>query len=108
MPAKTILTLLFLISLCVVVILVFRVLPQRMTGHTAAKDEVLVAATTLHAGSLLRAKDVAWRQGGSVEAGQIVRPAIAAGNSAPELDQQAREVYGATLRSNIAAGEPIT
>jgi pilus assembly protein CpaB len=108
-PAKTILTLLFLISLCVVVILVLRVLPQRMIGHTAAaKDEVLVAATALPAGSLLRAKDVAWRPGGSVEAGQIVRHAIAAGNSAPELDQQAREVYGATLRSNIAGGEPIT
>jgi pilus assembly protein CpaB len=108
-PAKTILTMLFLISLCVAVILMFRVLPQRMVGHTtAAKDEVLVAATTLPAGSLLRAKDVAWRQGGPAEPGQIARPAVPAGNSAPELDHQAREVYGATLRSNIMAGEPIT
>ncbi len=110
MPAKTILTLLFLISLCVVVILALRALPQKANGDVAAaRDEVLVAATALPAGTLLRAKDVAWRQSGRAQAGQIVRPPTAAGNPNLELDQQARsELYGAALRSNVMAGEPIS
>jgi pilus assembly protein CpaB len=108
-PAKTILTLLFLISLCVVVILALRALPQKANGGLAAGDEVLVAATALPAGTLLRAKDVAWRQTGGAQAGQIVRPSRAAGNSNLELDQHARsEVYGAALRSNVMAVEPIS
>jgi len=109
-PAKTILTLLFLISLCVVVILALRALPQKANGDVAAaRDEVLVAATALPAGTLLRAKDVAWRQSGRAQAGQIVRPPTAAGNPNLELDQQARsELYGAALRSNVMAGEPIS
>ena len=110
MPAKTILTLLFLISLCVVVILALRALPQKANGDVAAaRDEVLVAATALPVGTLLRAKDVAWRQSGRAQAGQIVRPPTAAGNPNLELDQQARsELYGAALRSNVMAGEPIS
>lgn len=111
MPAKTILTLLFLISLCVVVILALRALPQGMNGDTAAaKDEVLVAATGLPAGTLLRAKDVAWRQIGSgAQAGQIQRPPTAPGNSNLDLDLQPRgEVYGAALRSSVTAGDPIS
>lgn len=109
MPAKTLLTLLFLVSLCVVVILALRALPQKGNGDLpAARDEVLVAATALPAGTLLRAKDVGWRQTGVAQAGQIVRPPTAAGSSNLELDQQARsEAYGAALRSNVMAGEPI-
>ena len=58
---------------------------------------------------MLRAKDVAWRQSGGAQAGQIVRPPTAAGNPNLELDQQARsELYGAALRSNVMAGEPIS
>ena len=67
MPAKMILTLLFFVSLCVVVILALRALPQRMNGGTAeTREEILVAATMLQIGTLLRAKDVSlaadWRQ----------------------------------------------
>jgi pilus assembly protein CpaB len=110
MPAKTILTLLFLISLCVVVILALRALPQgRSIDAASSKDEILVAATALPGGTLLRAKDVAWRHiSGDTQSGQITRPSNAAGNPNPELDQQARaEVYGAALRSSIMADEPI-
>jgi pilus assembly protein CpaB len=109
MPAKTILTLLFLTSLCVVVILAFRALPQGMGGDMASKDEVLVAAAALPGGTLLRAKDVAWQLiVGGVRPGQITRPPNTAGNQNLELDQQARaEVYGAALRSSVVAGEPI-
>lgn len=107
MPAKMILTLLFFVSLCVVVILTLRALPQRITA--SSKGEILVATTSLPAGTLLRAKDVAW-QGvfGGAQPGQITRPANAAGNPNLELDQQARaDVYGAALRNSILADEPI-
>jgi pilus assembly protein CpaB len=110
MPAKAILTLLFLISLCVVVILALRALPQGTNFAIASsKDEILVAATALPGGTLLRAKDVGWRQiFGGVQSGQITRPANAAGKLSLELDHQVRtEVYGAALRSSIVADEPI-
>jgi pilus assembly protein CpaB len=110
MPAKTILTLLFLISLCVVVILGLRALPRGIDVITASsKDEILVAATALPGGTLLRAKDVAWKHIlGGAQSGQITRPPNAAGNPNLELDQQARaEVYGAALRSSVLADEPI-
>jgi len=110
MPAKTILTLLFLISLAVAAMLFLRALSDRGTGDAPAlKDEILVAATPLAAGTLLRAQDVVWRStSGIVEPGQILRPAVAARNAKPELDEQARaEVYGAALRAGVAAGDPI-
>lgn len=110
MPAKTILTLLFLISLAVVVMLCLRALPQRGdSDKMAANSERLVAANSLPPGTLLRAKDVVWQSvAGVVEPGQILRPAGAAGTTSPELDQQARaEAYGAALRSGVKAGEPI-
>jgi pilus assembly protein CpaB len=86
-------------------------LPQRSNGDTAGtREEILVAATTLQIGTLLRAKDVTWQQiGGSAGLGQIARPRTAAGSPNLELDQQARaEVYGAALRSSVTAGEPIS
>jgi pilus assembly protein CpaB len=111
MSAKMILTMLFFASLCVVVILALRALPQRMNGDIAERrEEILVAATTLQIGTLLRAKDVTWQQiGGSAGLGQIARPRTAAGSPNLELDQQARaEVNGAALRSGVTAGEPIS
>jgi hypothetical protein len=54
MPAKMILTLLFFVSLVVVVILALRALPQRMNGDTAeTREEILAAATMLQIGTLL-------------------------------------------------------
>jgi pilus assembly protein CpaB len=111
MPAKTILTLLFMASLCVVAVLALRALPQTASlAPGGAKDEVLVAATGLPAGTLLRAKDVAWQPlAGRADAGQILRPANPGGQPDPERDQQARaEVYGAALRNAAKAGEPIS
>ena len=111
MSAKMILTLLFVVSLCVVVILAFRALPQRINGDKAeTREEILVAATGLQIGTLLRAKDVAWQQiSGNAGLGQIARPRTPAGNLNLELDQQARaEVYGAALRAGVMAGEPIS
>ena len=57
MAAKTILTVLFLISLGVVVILGLRALPQRGDVDTGARDEILVTTAALPPGALLRAND---------------------------------------------------
>ena len=62
MPAKTILTLLFLISLGVIAVVSLNALPQRVNADTASsRTEILVAAAALPAGTLLRAKDVKWQ-----------------------------------------------
>jgi pilus assembly protein CpaB len=113
MRAKTILTVLFLISLAVAVIVLLKALPE-MAGASApeaAKDEILVATVPLAAGTLLRAQDVTWHPiTRPVEPGEIVRPAEAARQARPQLDEEARaDVYGAALRPAhaIAAGEPI-
>jgi pilus assembly protein CpaB len=111
MSAKMILTLLFMVSLCVVAILGFRALPQRFrAGLTTPANEILVAAMPLPAGTLLRAKDVAWRMiTETAEPGYILRPATAGGNPNLELGERARaEVYGAALRTEIQAGDPIS
>jgi len=107
MPAKTILTGLFLISLGVVVFLGLRALPHQ--GTSAAKQEILVATTALPSGTLLRAKDVIWQPiSEAAEPDQILRPAGATGAANLQLDQQARaEVYGAALRAGVTAGDPI-
>jgi pilus assembly protein CpaB len=111
MPAKAILVALFLLSLAVVVVVCLEALPQRVNADMAAPDEILVAATALSSGSLLRNKDVEWHPAtGKPEPGQIRRPPGAAtnGNGNTDLDQQPpSEVYGAALRVSLAAGEPI-
>jgi pilus assembly protein CpaB len=110
MPAKTILTFLFLISLCVVVVICLQALPQRVNADTAAaRVEILVATAALPSGTLLRAKDLVWQPiARTAESDQILRPPGAAGNANPELDQQARgEVYGAALRVGLTAGDAI-
>ncbi len=109
MPAKTILTLLFVISLGVIAVVSLHALPQRVNADTAgARNEILVAAAALPAGTLLRAKDVNWQPTNSPEPGQILRAADGLGNANAEIDQQVRaEVYGAALRIALATGDPI-
>src|SRR5947209_1757055 len=111
MRAKTILTVLFLISLGVAAIVVVRALPQLFPAgaQEAARDEILVATGSLPAGTLLRPQDMVWQRAtGDTEAGQVVRPDAAAREAKPELDDEARSVaYGAALRKRLAAGDPI-
>jgi len=109
MPAKTILTVLFLISLGVVVVLYLSALSQGVNADIAAKNEILAATTPLAPGTLLRAQDVVWQPiAGTAEPGQIPRPPVATRRAKPDLDEQARaEVYGAALRVGLAAGDPI-
>jgi pilus assembly protein CpaB len=108
MRAKTILTILFLLSLGVAAWLFLHALPQNATADVqpSPKEEVLVAAVPLSAGTLLRAEDVAWRPAASVvEPGTIVRPLAAVHT---ERDEQARnEISGAALNTDLARGDPI-
>ncbi|MBV8506996.1 MAG: Flp pilus assembly protein CpaB [Alphaproteobacteria bacterium] len=113
MRAKTILTVLFLISLAVAVIVVLRAMPTHdvNANNNPPKDEVLVATVSLAAGTLLRAQDVTWQSvTRPAEPGEIFRPSAAARRVKPEIDEETRaEVYGAAVRParDTAAGEPI-
>jgi pilus assembly protein CpaB len=107
MPAKTILIVLFLLSLGTLSIICLEALPQRVHADTAATDEILVATAALSSGSFLRNKDVMWRRyAGKTDPGHIRRSPGSTENG--DLDQQSHgEVFGAALRENVASGEPI-
>jgi pilus assembly protein CpaB len=112
MRAKTILTVLFLLSLAVAVIVILRAMPTQGDANTnTPKEEILVATVPLAAGTLLRAQDVLWQLvARPVEPGEIVRPSEGARQSKPGIDEETRaEVYGAAVRParEIAAGESI-
>ena len=116
MRAKTILTVLFLISLAVAVIVILRAMPSQVDANanpnaSTPQEEILVATVPLTAGTLLRAQDVRWQSvTRTVEHGEIVRPSEASRQIKPELDEETRaEVYGAAVRPahDTAAGEPI-
>lgn len=110
MRAKTLLSVLFLISLVVAAWVVIRALPKSDAATEAgAGAEILVATALLETGTLLRATDVSWEVIPRAPApGEIVRPSAAAREANPEIDEQARaQAYGAVLRTALAAGEPI-
>ena len=111
MRAKTILAMLFLISLGVAAMVVLRSLPQKSEAapEAAARVEVLVATMPLAAGTLLRAPDVTWQAiSRPAEKGEIVRPSAAVREAQPKADEEVRsEVYGAALHSAVSPGDPI-
>jgi pilus assembly protein CpaB len=109
MPAKALLSLLFLASLGAAVIVCVHAIPQSLSAGAAATDEVLVSATALPSGTLLRTKDVAWQPtAGRADPGEILRPHGTGDNANGELDRQTSgEIYGAALRADVPAGDPI-
>jgi pilus assembly protein CpaB len=111
MRAKTILAMLFLVSLGVAATVVLRSLPQKSeaAAEGAAREEILVATMPLEAGTLLRAPDVTWQAiGRPAERGEIVRPSAAVREAQPRADEEARsEVYGGALRGALPPGDPI-
>src|SRR6266481_111417 len=111
MRAKTILSVLFLVSIGVAAFVILHALPQKVDAspEAAQTSEILVATVPLAAGTLLRAHDVSWQPiPGAAEPGQIVRPSVWAREAKPEIDEEARaEVYGAALRGAVVAGDPI-
>jgi pilus assembly protein CpaB len=106
MRAKTIMAVLFCISLIVAAI-AFMNMPQK-GGATQPKEQILAATVPLAAGILLRAQDVTWHTVSATEPDQIARPTTLALETRPELDDETRaSVYGAVLRHALIAGEPI-
>jgi len=107
MRAKPLVTVLFIISLVVAAVVATHILSQN-GGTTGPKAQILVATLPLPQGTLLREQDVTWQEVTETQPGQIVRPSASALEAKPELDTQARgSVYGAVLRRDLAAGEPI-
>jgi pilus assembly protein CpaB len=105
MRAKTILILLFSVSVVVAGIAFIQSMPK---GATAPKEQILVTTMPLAAGTLLRAQDVTWQGVSEPEPDETVRPNAAVVEARPELADEARaSVYGAVLRQALAAGEPI-
>jgi pilus assembly protein CpaB len=107
MRTKPLVTTLFVISLIVAAVVLTHMASQRGAANVP-KAQVLVATLPLPQGTLLREQDVIWQTVAQTQTGQIVRPDAAALEANPELDGQTRaSVYGAVLRHEIAAGEPI-
>ena len=107
MRAKPIVTTLFVISLVVAAIVATHMASQKGAANVP-KAQILVATLPLPQGTLLREQDVTWQGVTETQPGQIVRPDAAALEANPELEGQTRaSVYGAVLRHEIAAGEPI-
>jgi pilus assembly protein CpaB len=107
MRAKPIVATLFVGSLVVAAVAGTHMLSQK-GGAPVSNHQILVATLTLPQGTLLREQDVTWQPIAETQPGQIVRPDAAALDANPELDGQTRaSVYGAVLRHELAAGEPI-
>jgi hypothetical protein len=103
MRAKTLLTLLFLLSLGVAGFIFLQAMAIRSQAQEG--PEALVAAAALEPRTLLRAQDVTWRRlTGPVTPGAILRPTEAQRAGKPLLDDETRAtVYGAVLRAAIEA-----
>jgi pilus assembly protein CpaB len=107
MRAKTLLTVLFFISLALGAIAFMQVMSQKGAA-TEPKEQILAASVGLPAGTLLRAQDVAWLPVKDTEMDQIVRPTTAQVDANPNaVEETMAGVYGAVLRHPLAAGEPI-
>jgi pilus assembly protein CpaB len=106
MRAKTMLAFFLYVSLGVATAVL---LSPSQISEAPPEAEILVATMPLAAGTLLRARDVAWQTiGGPPERGEIVRPPAAVRGTQPKADEEASaEVYGATLRRAVATGDPI-
>jgi pilus assembly protein CpaB len=81
-----------------------------LSQKSADGPRAYVLATTmpLSQGTLLRAQDVTWQGVTEIKPGEITRPSASVLEANPELDGQIRaSIYGAVLRHELAAGEPI-
>src|SRR5690242_20252045 len=100
MRAKTILTVLFLISLAVASIVILRALPIQVDANAnTVREEILVATVPLAPGTFVRAQDVTWAPiARAAEPGEIVRSPEAARGTKPETDEATKaSLYGAVL-----------
>jgi pilus assembly protein CpaB len=105
MRTKPLVTTLFVASLVVAAVASTHMLSQKGTGP---KAYILATTMPLAQGTLLRAQDLTWQGVTETKPGAIVRPSASALDANPELENTARaSVYGAVLRQELAAGEPI-
>lgn len=109
MRAKTILTFLFLVSVGVAGLILFRAMSVKPLPTAVQAREALVAAVALPPGTLLRAEDILWQPlKGPAEPGTIFRPTDEQIKQNPLAEQQTLTgVYGAALRIAVPAGKPI-
>jgi pilus assembly protein CpaB len=106
MRAKPLVTTLFVGSLVVAAIAGTHILSQKSAG--GPKAFVLATTVPLPQGTLLRDQDVTWQGVAETKPGEIVRPNAAALEAKPELENTVRaSIYGAVLRHELPAGEPI-
>src|SRR6266404_4372892 len=97
MRAKTLLTILFVISLVIGAIAFVQIMPKG--GANAPREQILAATVALPAGTLLRAQDVTWQPVTETQPDQIVYPSATAIEAKPDLPEERRaSVYGAVLR----------
>jgi pilus assembly protein CpaB len=106
MRTKPLITTLFVGSLVVAAVAGTHILAQKSSGQPTA--QILVATLPLSQGTLLREQDVTWQGVTETKPGEIVLPSAPALEAKPELENQIRaSVYGAVLRRELPAGEPI-
>jgi pilus assembly protein CpaB len=106
MRTKPFVTTLFVGSLVVAAVAGTHILAQKGSGQPTA--QILVATLPLPQGTLLREQDVTWQGVSETKPGELVRPAAAALEANPTLENTVRaSVYGAVLRHELPAGEPI-
>jgi pilus assembly protein CpaB len=107
MRAKPFVTTLFVVSLVGAAVAVTHIVSQQK-GAGGPKAYVLATTMPLPQGTLLREQDVTWQGVNETKPDEFVRPNAAALEANPELENQVRaSVYGAVLRHELAAGEPI-
>jgi pilus assembly protein CpaB len=107
MRTKPLLTTLFVGSLVIAAVAGTHMLSQK-DGTNESKAYILATTMPLPQGTLLREQDVTWQGVNETRPGQVVRPAAAALEAKPELENQVRAaVYGAVLRHELAAGAAI-
>jgi pilus assembly protein CpaB len=107
MRTKPLVTMLFVGSLVGAAVVGAHMLSQK-ADSTEPTAQILVATLPLPQGTLLREQDVSWQGVAATKSGQIVRPTAAALEANPALENTVRaSVYGAVLRHELSAGEPI-
>ena len=106
MRAKPLVTTLFVGSLVVIAVAATHMLSQKGAGGPTAY--ILATTLPLPQGTLLRAQDVTWQGVAETKPGEITRPSASALEANPELENTVRaSVYGAVLRHELPASEPI-
>src|SRR6266478_4676288 len=107
MRAKVIFNALFVVSLVGAAVAATHMASQK-SDATVPKEYVLATTMSLPAGTLLRAQDVTWQGVTETTPDQIIRPSASVLVTKPELDDETRaSLYGAVLRHQLTAGEPI-